>query len=455
MADYYFTGIGGVGMSALAQILKAQGHNVSGSDRNYDRNLNLNLFNKLENKGIKLFPQDGSGIDARLKNVIVSSAVENDNPDIKMAAEINVPIMTRANLLASLFNKGFGVAVGGTNGKTTVTSMIGWILENAGLEPTIITGGFIRNLATETEPGNARPGSSNVMVIEADESDGSIVAYKPKVSVITNISKDHKTVDELLKLFNIFADNTKEALILNADCHNISRMLFGKKDIITYGTIKEADIFARDVNILAWGSMFKVGNTTFQLNLPGLFNVSNALAAISVARALKVPDHVTAKGLRLFQGVQRRMDIVEVVNNIKIINDYAHNPDKIKAAIEAVRSDKKRLIAIFQPHGYGPTNLMKDELIKVFKTKLLNNDILIMPEIYYAGGTANKNISSKEIIESLRLMGINAFYFADRRGIINSLKEIARPHDTILIMGARDDTLTDFCHEVARMLKGI
>lgn len=452
---YYFTGIGGAGMSALAQILKAQGHNVSGSDRNYDRNLNLNLFNKLKKKGIRLFPQDGSGIDARLKNVIVSSAIESDNPDIKKASEINVPILTRADLLACLFNKGSGIAIAGTNGKTTVTSMTGWILENSGLDPTIIAGGFIRNLSTETEPGNARLGNSDIIVIEADESDGSVVGYKPKVSVITNISKDHKTVDELIKLFNIFADNTKETLILNADCPNINRMVFTQKNIITYGTVKEADIFACDIKIFSWGSIFKVGDTTFQLSLPGLFNVSNALAAISVARAMDVPDHITSASLMAFQGVQRRMEIVEVVNNIKIINDYAHNPDKINAAIEAVRSDGKRLIAIFQPHGYGPTNLMKDELITVFKTKLLNNDILIMPEIYYAGGTANKNISSKEIIESLRLDGVNAFYFRDRRCIINSLKVLARPDDNILIMGARDDTLTDFCHEVARMLKGI
>lgn len=453
MANYYFTGIGGIGMSSLAQILNAQGHNIAGSDRNYDRDQNTSLFHKLQIQGVKLLPQDGSGINSKLENVIVSSAIEMDNLDIKKAVEIKAPIIKRADMLANLFNEKFGIAIGGSNGKTTVTAMTGWILDCAGVDPTIIVGGYVKNYLTKTEPGNARLGLSNIFAIEADESDGSIVNYKPNISILTSISKDHKPVDELSRLFNVFANNTTDKLIVNADCPNAGKLALDKKNIVTYGITNEADMIAKDIKFLSWGSTFRLGKDIFQLNLPGQFNISNALAAISAAVSLDIPVKKIVKALKSFKGISCRMDIIGMAGSIKVINDYAHNPEKIKAAINALRFDNKRLIVIFQPHGYGPTRFLKDELITAFEAKLLNTDILIMPEIYYAGGTADKDISSKDIINILKTKGVNAFYFSNRSEIVDYLRAAARDNDNILVIGARDNTLTDFCHKIIKMLR--
>ncbi|MGR3178737.1 MAG: UDP-N-acetylmuramate--L-alanine ligase [Candidatus Anammoxibacter sp.] len=458
MANYYFTGIGGIGMSSLAQILSAQGHNISGSDRNYDRDQNLTLFDQLMIQGIRLLPQDGSGINSSLTNVIVSSAIEDDNPEIKKAKESNIPIMKRADLLANIFNNKFGIAIGGSNGKTSVTAMTGWILDYAGLDPTIMNGGYIKNFVTNTNPGNARAGQSDIMVIEADESDGSIVGYKPKISVLTSISKDHKTIEELFELFDVFANNTNDKLVANADCPNVSKLVSGKKNIVTYGIKQKADIvavdvIAKDIKFHSWGSTFKVDNDIFHLHLLGQFNISNALAAISVTRNLDVPVKKIIEALNDFKGVGCRMDIVGTHENIKVINDYAHNPEKIMAAIDALRFDNKRLVVIYQPHGYGPTRFLKNELIMALKTKLLESDVLIMPEIYYAGGTAKKDISSKDIVDELKNGRINASYFTDRSEIIGYLETIVEEDDTILVLGARDNTLADFCREILEMLE--
>ena len=453
MANYHFIGIGGIGMSSLAQILKTQGHNVAGSDRSYDKDADVTIFKKLKTKGIKLLPQDGSGINDELQNVIVSSAIENDNLDIKRAKETDVPIITRADLLANIFNNKFGIAIGGSNGKTTVTAMTGWVLDYADVDPTIIVGGYIKNHLTRTNPGNARSGNSNIFVIEADESDGTIIKYKPDICVLTSISKDHKTIEELFGLFSIFINHRKGKLIFNTDCLNTNKLCQQNKDVITYGIENNADITAKDVKLLSWGSTFRIDNDLFHLNMPGKHNVSNALATISIAKCLNIPNDKTINALNTFKGISSRMEFIGKPNNINVINDYAHNAEKIKAAINAMRIDNKRLIVIFQPHGYGPTIFLKDELIMAFYTALSYNDILIMPEIYYAGGTANKIISSNDLIETLKAKKVNAVYFAKREEIPDYLKGIAKEGDNILVLGARDNTLEDFCYDITKILK--
>ncbi len=453
MADHYFSGIGGIGMSALAQIVKAEGHNVIGSDRNYDRGLDPELFSKLKMLGINLAAQNGSGVYAGLSNVVVSSAIEDDNPDVKAAKEKGVNIVTRSDLLADIFNDKFGIAIGGSNGKTSVTAMTGWALDRAGLDPTIMVGGYIKNHVTDTNPGNARTGKSKYFAIEADESDGSIVNYKPRISVITSISKDHKTVEELLKLFEIFADNTIGLLIINADCPEAGKIGQNRPNVITYGIENGADTQAVDIKHFSWGSSFCSGGALFKLNLPGLFNIYNALAVISIARELKIKDEKTASALESFKGAHCRMDVIGEARGIRVINDYAHNPEKIKSAIDALKFAAKRLIVIFQPHGYGPTRFMKDELIDSFTSKMSENDILLMPEIYYAGGTAKKDISSNDIIKILKKNGLNADYFENRSEITGRLKSIAKPGDVVVVMGARDNSLPNFCHEIVDMLK--
>ncbi|HHT9126676.1 MAG TPA: UDP-N-acetylmuramate--L-alanine ligase [Candidatus Brocadiia bacterium] len=461
MMSYHLVGIGGIGMSAIAQLLQAQGRTVSGSDRNNDRRLFPHLFSALEHQGIKLFSQDGSGVNGSTNCLVVSSAIEDNNPDVKEAREKGITIIKRADLLAEIFNNLYGIAIGGTNGKTTVSGMIGWILDYAGLDPTILIGGYIKNYATNTFLGNTKVGKSTLMTIEADESDGSIIGYRPKVGVITNISKDHKPVDELSQLFSSFIKNTTETLVINADCPELRNISLRSKNVVTYGSSPDAKIRIKDVVCPPHGSRFKANGTTFELNIQGLYNVSNAAAAISVAKSLGISDDKIFAALKSFKGISRRMDLIGEVNGIKIIDDFAHNPAKIMAAIDAARLSAERLIVVFQPHGYGPTNFLKEELIAAFKAKLSSSDMLFMPEIFYAGGTANKNISSSDIINRLYQDGINAFYVPERNDIVDEISKALKGQTlgngqvttTVIVMGARDDTLTTFCHEILKRLK--
>lgn len=448
-SNLHFTGIGGIGMSSLAQILNARGHAVTGSDRNHDRGQDAALFAKLKAQGIVIVPQDGSGINKTLKNVVVSSAVEDQIPDIKRAKCLAVPVIKRSTLLASIFNDEYGVAVGGSNGKTSITGLIGWVLDCAGTDPTIVNGGYLKNYLTETNPGNARVGESDIIVAEADESDGSVVNYKPRISVLASISKDHKTVDELLGLFDTFIDNTSELLIANADCPNVRKLVKDRTNVVTYGIDDDsADVVARTITPLLWGSTFTVDGSRYQLNAPGRFNVSNAAAAIAVARCFGISDKTIVDALGTFNGVSCRMDVVGTAGSIRVINDYAHNPEKVKAAINALRMDGKRLLVVFQPHGYSPTRFLKDELIAAFSAALSEIDILMMPEIYYAGGSVNKEISSNDIVGALRADGKNACYFPHRDEIVGYLETIVQPHDNILVIGARDNTLPAFCRSI-------
>lgn len=446
--SYHFVGIGGIGMSAIAQVLREKGHIVSGSDRNYDKNITHDVFSSLFTQGISLHPQDGSGVKENTDYIVISSAIEEDNPDVKKARVFNKKIITRAELLAEMFNPVYGIAVGGTNGKTTVSCMVGYILDFAGLSPTIIVGGCIKNYANSSRLGNAKTGDSDIITIEADESDGSIVLYTPRISVITNISKDHKSIEEIFKMFITLSQNTRERLILNTDCPYLKSIDFKHKDIVTYGLNNNAGICAKNIVYKPFQSTFSVDGQSFEINLPGSYNVSNALAAIGVARSLNISDSKTSAALREFMGVQRRMDIIGEIDGIKVIDDYAHNPEKVTAAINAVKLGCKRVIAVFQPHGYGPTNFMKEEFVEAFTKVLSPDDVLFMPEIYYAGGTAKRNISSADIVKRVSEGGKNAFFIEKRDDIIPAIHKRVSPGDCILVMGARDNTLTEFCRKI-------
>lgn len=445
---YHFVGIGGIGMSALAQVIKSKGHFVSGSDRVRDRNRTSEIFHKLEIGGIKLYPQDGSGVCNLTDYAVVSSAIEDDNPDLKTAEKHNIRIIKRSELLGSLFNDKHGIAIGGSTGKTTVCGMTSWILDKASYDPTVIGGGYMKNYITDKSLGNARVGASDIVVIEADESDGSLVSYTPKVSVITDLSKDHKTTDELADLFSKFAGNTSGTIIINESCVNSIRFNGKAKTIIKYGESRRADIRVSQIECYPFGSKFKADGSGFELNIHGLYNVFNALAAIAVARVEGVTSNEIKKALGSFKGIKRRMEIVGEKNGVKVIDDYAHNPKKLQAAIDAARINSARIIVIFQPHGYGPTNFLRKELIATFVDKLLSDDTLIMPEIFYAGGTASKVISSEEIIKDLKGRGMNAFFIPKRDDIVEEVRHRANPGDSILVMGARDDSLTDLCHAI-------
>jgi UDP-N-acetylmuramate--alanine ligase len=450
--SYHFVGVGGIGMSAIAQVLKEQGHNVSGSDRNHDKQITPHVFSRLISQGIPLHQQDGSCIKEDIDFVVVSSAIEEDNPEIKKARTFHTTIIKRADLLAEMFNHKYGIAVGGTNGKTTVSCMISFILDYASLSPTFIVGGCIKNYINDRHLGNAKTGTSEIIVIEADESDGSIVLYTPHISVITNISKDHKPIEEIAQMFETFSQNTSETLIMNADCPHLRRLPVKHKNIITYGINNDAVVSAKNIIQKPFQSTFYVDNQFFEINLPGAYNISNALAAIAVARSLNITDNIIANALRQFKGVQRRMDIIGEIDGVKVIDDYAHNPEKVKAAIHTIKSNCRRIIAIFQPHGYGPTSFMKEEFIDAFIKTLSPHDILFMPEIYYAGGTAKKTISSADIIKPVKESDKNAFFIEQRDDIIPEILRQARTDDCILVMGARDYTLTEYCGKIVQNL---
>lgn len=451
--SYHFVGIGGIGMSAIAQVLKEQGHIVSGSDRNYDRHITPSLFSGLISQGISVRPQNGSGVKKDTDFIVISSAIEENNPDIIKAREFNISIIKRANLLAEMFNNKYGIAIGGTNGKTTVSSMVSYILDYANLSPTIIVGGCIKNYSNDSCLGNAKSGTSDIMAIEADESDGSIILYTPRISVITNITKDHNSIEETAKMFETFSHNTQETLILNSDCPQLEKTAFRHKNVVTYGIKNSAAVRAQNIHCEQFRSTFEVNGQTFEINLPGIYNISNALAAIAVSKSLTIGNDKTASALRGFMGVRRRMDIVGEVNGVKVIDDYAHNPQKIMTVLNAIKSGFQRIIAVFQPHGFAPTNFMKEELISAFTNVLSPHDILFMPEIFYAGGTTNKNISSADIIKPINKKGKNAFFVENRDDIIPAIKREVHAGDCIIIMGARDNTLPEFCKKILDSLQ--
>ena len=445
---YHFVGVGGSGMSAIAQVLIGQGHAVSGSDRSFDRNLTPHIFNKLKAQGISLFPQDGSGVTPETDFVIVSTAIEESNPDIHAARKFNIPIKKRAEELAEIVNERRGVAIGGSSGKTTTTAMTAWLLETAGLDPTVINGGFIKNYISNTLLGNAKAGGGEFVCVEADESDGSIVNYTPEIAVITNISKDHKTVDELIELFRTFANNTTGTLILNADCPVLRSAGIEHRRIVTFGTSADANIRASDIALREDGSEFVADGAAFRLKLPGAYNISNALGAIAVGKVLGLSNTVIAEGLETFLGVSRRMDFVGEARGIKVIDDFAHNPAKIEAALKTLQPHFDRIIAVYQPHGFGPTKFLRNELVEAFSATLRNRDVLHMLKIYYAGGTADMSISSEELVEEIKQRGKKAVYHTDREELADIIAAEAQAGDVVIVMGARDNTLPGFCAKI-------
>ncbi len=290
-------------MSSLGQLLRQRGSIVCGSDRSFDRGLNLPLQRKLRLQGIELQAQQEQSVTSDIDELVVSSAIEASSGEIKKARELGIPVVHRSELLARLFNDARGIAVGGTSGKTTVTAMTASVLEAAGLDPSFVNGGFVKQYISRMHLGNARSGTSPYMVCEADESDGSIVRYRPAIAVITNITKDHKDMPELRSLFQTFADNTAETLIVCGDCPEASAICCrGRRS--TYGLSRHCDIHPERIDLQPGAAVFFVDRVRFRLRVPGLHNLQNALAAIAVGRALDVPLQCSQQRACGFQGCQ-------------------------------------------------------------------------------------------------------------------------------------------------------
>ena len=460
--DYFFCGVGGSGMTPLALIIQAKGGRVEGSDRALDQGRNAARFEFLRARGVLLHPQDGSGVRRPDQILVTSAAVEETVPDVQAARRIGATVTTRARLLAELFNAAaFGIGVAGTSGKSTTVGMIGWILHRAGQSPTIVNGADMRNFAADSHFASARIGEGKPFVCEVDESDGSIAFFGPRVAVVNNVSLDHKSLDELRGLFRGFIARA-ETVVLNLDNAETAALSAGRKreQTVTYSLgAADADLCASlpapsptgiafEVKARATGEVVPVN-----LKVPGLHNVANALAALGAAQACGVRLAEAAAYLGEFSGIRRRLEVVGTANGITVIDDFAHNPDKIAATLETMHAFPGRLLLMFQPHGYGPIRLMKDGLIDCFATGLNAEDVLFMPEPVYFGGTVDRSVGSREIVSGIERRGQNAFALADRSACGDRLVTLARPGDRIVIMGARDDSLSEFARELVSRLQ--
>lgn len=437
-------------MSSLAYILRKRGNWVGGSDRNYDRNLNRSFFSKLKKTGISLCSQNGNAITDEVDVLVVSSAIEEQNPELQKARSLHIPVVHRAELLAKLFNSSYGIGIAGTSGKSTVAGMVASILDAAGKDPTVINGGIVKHYESSSCLGNAKHGTSDFMVAELDESDGSITHFKPAIGVITNISKDHKELHELKDLFQKFASQTSNCLVLNTDCRE-SQSIKAAGKVLTFGLNGKQDITADGVQNCKTGSRFQALGTSFEVTMPGRHSLYNALASIAVGVALDIPLPFIQNGLASFQGIKRRLDLVGEKNDVIVVDDFAHNPDKIHASIRALKQLGKRLIVIFQPHGYGPTRFLLEELGSAFSSSLRSKDYLMCLDIYDAGGTADRNISSRDLLN--KIQGPHLYYAKDRYEAAGLIPSIVQPGDVVVVMGARDDTLSTFAGKILREIQ--
>ncbi|MGC9069689.1 MAG: UDP-N-acetylmuramate--L-alanine ligase [Elusimicrobiales bacterium] len=449
MAKYYFCGIAGSGMSALSQITAMEGHKVSGSDRSFDRGENKQIKKKLERLGVKIYPQDGSGIKKDIDFFIYSTAVEKSNIEIVKAKEMNLKIMHRSELLSKYISSKKTIAVGGTSGKTTLTAMIWHILSECGYEPSLINGGFLISLMEKGFIGNAFYGKGNYLVIEADESDSTIENYHPYISIIHNIKRDHKEINELKKIFTRFAQNSWK-VFLNEDDENSLSLKEYIKNCFTYG-IKKCGVEIKKSELFY--SEFKAFDYDFKLSLGGIHNITNAIAAISVCREMGLEIKKISKAIENFKGSFRRFNLIGEIEGISVIDDYAHNPHKISSTLKHCLSNSngRRVIFIHQPHGFAPTRMFKDELIEIFSSMLRDKDILIMNEIYYAGGSVKKDISSKDVVDEVKKKK-NAFFFAERKDLLRFIERNVKEKDIILLTGARDPTLHTLAQEIFKTI---
>lgn len=450
-----FCGISGSSMSALAQVLLAKGFEVCGSDRSFDQGKDEQNRRALEDAGVKIFPQDGSAIDEATRCLYISTAVEDTIPDVKKALELNVPIKKRSDLLAEIFNAHpYSVAVGGTSGKTTVTAMIGYILDQAGKKPMVINGGLLLNYIDRKGIPNVILNDGDLCVAEADESDGSIEKYRPYIAVINNITIDHKPIDELKKLFNDFASKARGGIVANLDCINSAEIVAGYPNVITFSkTNPKADVYVSEIEPIAEGCRYKLNGKFHTLRLCGAFNVCNAAAAIAACSVLGIKMDLSAGILESFLGTKRRLEVIGRKNGITVIDDFAHNPDKVLASMSALRDYNGRLLVMFQPHGFAPMRMMGREIMDSFAKTMLKGDQLFIPEIFYAGGSVKRDISSKDLAVYACQQNVDAHFCQTREDVKKMIMETAHSGDRIVIMGARDNTLPMFCKEILEDIK--
>jgi len=462
---WFFCGIGGSGMLPLALILKGLGAEVAGSDRSRDQGRTPEKFAWLESLGFKLFPQDGSGVISAAQCLVASAAVEDTVPEMVRARDLGCARMSRAELLSRLFNAAPArIAVGGTSGKSTVTGMIGWIMLQAGRDPTIMNGAVMKNFVSPQAPfASARVGGGELFVSEVDESDGSIALYRPSVAVLNNVSLDHKSLEELRALFGDFLARA-DAAAINLDDAEAAALAPLARDALTFGIadstaligVVPGSIVEAPTSIAATLIDRRSGAThALTLAQPGRHNLANALAAVAGASAAGVEPGVAVAALASFAGLARRFDIVGTTpGGITVIDDFGHNPDKVGATLRALKAHPGRVIALFQPHGYGPLRQMGAELAETVAALLGPEDRMVLCDPVYFGGTVDRSAGSERIVALIAGHGGQAEHWPTRAECGSRIAALARPGDRIVIMGARDDTLATFARELFAMLAG-
>ena len=443
----FFIGIAGSGMSAIAQYLKGTGMDVSGSDRFFNPGQFNETRQKLEAEGIQCFPQTAEGITDDIDLVVVSTAVEDTVEEVQVAKKKGIPILKRSELLALIAASKKTIAVGGTSGKSTTSAMLFEILDLAGYDPGIISGAGLVSLIRKGKIGNAHVGKGEWLVIEADESDGSIVWYKPEIGLFLNIEKDHKELDELMEVFTIFKNNSRRFIVNQS--HPQARLLTQEaKQDFSIDQNFPAGYVATDFSQQGLGISFRINDIPFSLQVVGSHNMENAVAAVAVANQLGIDLVICSAAIRSYEGIYRRHQVLGNKHGVWVIDDFAHNPVKCAAAIRACQPVASKVVAWFQPHGYGPTKFLRNDFVEEIAGALRPQDEIWMSEIFYAGGTATKDISAGDLVDDLIREGKNAYFVENREQLL----PVLRPHlgsDTVLLlMGARDPSLEGFAREI-------
>jgi UDP-N-acetylmuramate--alanine ligase len=447
----FFIGVAGAGMSAIAQYLQGTGMQVSGSDRFFAAGTANDVQQKLEQEGIHCFVQDGSGITGNTDLVVVSTAVEDTVAEVQKAKELNIPIIKRSELLALIAATKKTIAIGGTSGKSTTSAMLFDVLEAAGLGPGIISGAGLVSLIKQGKIGNARVGKGDWLVIEADESDGSIVQYKPAIGVLLNVDKDHKEISVLMDVFNTFKENSATFIVNRGNIYAKTLSLAAKNDF-TAVEGEEAGYVAADYEQEGFVSRFTVNAHPFELQIAGKHNMENALAAVAVAGHIGVSLDIAAQALGRYEGIYRRNQVLGKKGGVWVVDDFAHNPVKCAAAIASCQPVASRVIAWFQPHGYGPTRFLRNDFVAEISKVLRPQDEIWMSEIFYAGGTATKDISAADLINDIAANGKQAYFVEDRNNLLQQLRSHFTDDCVLLLMGARDPSLEVFAKEIWQQL---
>jgi UDP-N-acetylmuramate--alanine ligase len=448
----HFVGIGGIGMSGIAELLLNLGFDVSGSDINESP-----IVEKLIRLGADVH-MGHSTVNLKDADVLVySSAVHKENPEIQAALERNIPVIRRAEMLGELIAvKETSIGIGGTHGKTTTSSMIGTVLSEGKLDPTLVVGGLVKTIDS-----NAKLGQGDLIVVEADEFDRSFLALRPTISIITNIELEHtdcyKDLDDLKQAFIQFANSAPfyGAVIACADSPALMEIIHEiKRPVITYGLSKDADIRATNICFNETQTVYTLWeheheNGTIKLNVPGEHNVVNSLAAIALGMEMGLKIDTIAKGLEAYHGVRRRFEIKGISNDIMVVDDYAHHPTEVTATLQAAREGwDRRIVSVFQPHLYTRTQVFYKEFAQAFSA----SDILIVTDVYPAREEPINGVSGAMVSNAARKAGLeHVHYIPNLDDIASHLDQIVQPGDMVITIGA--GTIWRYCESYFEHLK--